>query len=171
MCTWEIYSIYILQCIYIYCISILYLCVPEWRDLWQTDGLDVDVGLSVEPSSGVLQPDGGDLTQRVRVGQHRQVPRQACVAATHTHTHSGCVAAEQVDVVASQTWNLQPEPLLGSPVLRRQRHLQLGALIQRRNLQLQQDVAHWGSRCYHHKWLWPTMHHKHTYEHHHALKR
>lgn len=51
-----------------------------------------------------------------------------------------------IKTVMLQMWYLQPEPPLCSLVLGRQCHLQLSALIQRRNLQLQQDVMSWAER-------------------------
>lgn len=44
------------------------------------------------------------------------------------------------------SWYLQPEPLLCSVVLSRQCHFHLSTFIQRRNLQVQQDVVSWGER-------------------------
>lgn len=41
---------------------------------------------------------------------------------------------------------LQSEPLALAHVVRLQRHLQLSALIQRRNLQVQQEVASWSAK-------------------------
>lgn len=88
------------------------LLTPQRGELGQTDRLDVDVSLSVEASS-VPQLDGVDLTQGHRVSQHRPVHCYVC---------------------------LKPEALLCSQVLSPQYHFHLCALIQGRNLQLQQDV-------------------------------
>ncbi|TNN47157.1 hypothetical protein EYF80_042661 [Liparis tanakae] len=55
-------------------------------------------------------------------------------------SHRGSGWASTVRYPVRPTWNLQPEPLLGFPAIRRQHHLQHGALVQRRNLHLQQDV-------------------------------
>lgn len=61
--------------------------VPERGELRQAHGLDVDVRLSVEPSAGVLQLNGVDLTQSHGVRQHCLVHCSVCLTAGHKHTH------------------------------------------------------------------------------------
>lgn len=72
-----------------------YVCdgytAPERGELCEAHRLDVDVSLSVETSSGVLQLDGVDLTQSDGVRQHHPVHRRICPTAIHTHKHTLCV--------------------------------------------------------------------------------
>lgn len=59
---------------------------------------------------------------------------------------SCCTLLEQWELnkmVTLEMWYLQPQPLLFSHIRSRQCHLQLSALIQGGNLQLQQDVMSW----------------------------
>lgn len=55
-----------------------YQLLPEWWELWEADGLDMDFPLSVEPRSSVPQPNGTDLTQSHRVSQHGAVQGATC---------------------------------------------------------------------------------------------
>lgn len=72
------------------------VAVPEGGELRETDRLDVNVSLSVEASSGILQLDGVDLTQSHRVGQHHPVHCRSCLTATHTHTYAQSVNVNNV---------------------------------------------------------------------------
>lgn len=69
--------------------------VPERGELGEADGLDVDVSLSVEPSSSVPQLDGVDLTQDHGVSQHSPVHCCICLTVIHTHT---CIYTHRVHV-------------------------------------------------------------------------
>lgn len=60
--------------------------VPERGELRQAHGLDMDVRLSVEPSAGVLQLNGVDLTQSRGMRQHCLVHCSVCLTAGHKRT-------------------------------------------------------------------------------------
>lgn len=62
--------------------------VPERGELRKAHGLDMDVRLSVEPSAGVLQLNGVDLTQSHGMRQHCLVRCSVCLTAGHKHTHT-----------------------------------------------------------------------------------
>lgn len=62
--------------------------VPERGELRDADRLDVDVSLSVEPSSSVPHLDGADLTQSHGVSQHRPVRGGIRLTATNTHVNT-----------------------------------------------------------------------------------
>lgn len=66
------------------CCVLVGLYIPQKRDLGQTDRLHVDVSLSVEAASNVLQLNGVDLTQSCRVRHHR--PVHCCICLTEIHT-------------------------------------------------------------------------------------
>lgn len=95
--------------------------VPERRELWEADGLDVDLRLPVEPSSGVLQLDGVNLTESERVGQHRPVHRGVRLTETrthvrilHNHTDQRLDAQHtfQVQIHTEHWWEKYSDPLL-----------------------------------------------------------
>lgn len=128
--------------------------VPERGELRQAHGLHMDVRLSVEPSAGVLQLNGVDLTQSHGMGQHCLVHRGVGLTAGHKHKHMGrevlCTMNTLLWVSKCSKRHLQPEPLLLLNIERLQRHLQLSALIQRRHLQLQQEVMSWSGQQHQH---------------------
>lgn len=69
--------------------------VPETGEIREADGLDVDVPLSVEPSSSVPQFDGTDLTQKQGVSQHCAV--YCCMCLTDKLTECACKQCCQYD--------------------------------------------------------------------------